>query len=596
MLHKYEFLNDYLDERERRIVEESGLSGLASDPYPLVYKLGMDFTKVHAYGLTVMDEEGFPVIGTPSAVAAAVIYAINLINSAKEELDIESFLYGNAFDDDLARNLLTDQGSTCLTLSKAKAYAERILDLRAGSLSDACIRKAVRILYTSPFVKLQHAGDKVFIFSDSNMLNEEKEISVMIKERLQRPSMIRANEAEMYAAIEASEAEMEKLLSQEQTQACKMVLSNRLSVITGGPGTGKTQTQLVLISAFRKLYPNCNIVCIAPTAQAAKRMSEVTGEKARTLHSFMKLAPGEMYLPEFPSLAEGSLVIADESSMIDTEMCLSLLRALSPDCHLLLSGDVAQLPSVGKGCVLKEIIESGEVPVSRLTKIFRQKDNSIAFNSAKIHAGNPNLEYDKRFVFIEAHGSEDIAEKVTELYKRESKKEGSLICLTPLRVNTETGVYKLNDHLRTVMKNDDAPFVETSEGIRIYEGDKVVFLKNTKGLINGEIGTAEKCDSALTCSFGNTVVTLEKSEFDLVIPAYAQTVHKSQGQEFDTGIIILDPAHKKMASKEIVYTAVTRIKSHLYIVGDPKTLEETITGGDMARTSALGSLLNVICA
>lgn len=590
------FLSPYLNEKELVLAEASEIENLSSDPYPLVYMLGMDFTSVHAYGKTIVDETGYPVVGTPSAVAAAVIYATKLIAEAKESSDVETFFYDSTLDDTLARDLLTDQGSTCIDLERAKAYAERILDLREGSLSDNCIRKASMLLRKSPLVSLQSADGKTFVFSDKTLMAEEKEIAVYIKERLSQPSLIKAGDSTVFSAIESAETSLEKLLSQEQTAACKMVLTNRLSVITGGPGTGKTQTQLVLIKAFRSLYPNGRVICIAPTAQAAKRMSEVTGEKATTLHSFMRLTPGQMYRADAPKLAAGSLVIADESSMIDTEMCLSLLRALDPRCHLLFSGDVAQLPSVGKGCVLKEIIESGKVPVTRLTKIFRQKDNSIAFNSAKIHSGNPSLEYDDRFVFVPAKDSKDIAVKVADLYKRESAKEGSLICLTPLRVNTDTGVNKLNDRLRAVIRNARGPYVETSDGIRIYEGDKVVFLKNKYGLINGEIGKAVNCGSTLTCSFDSKSITLSKEEFDLVVPAYAQTVHKAQGSEYDTGIIVCDPAHRKMASKEIIYTAVTRVKSHLYIVGDAKMLEDTIVSGDMARTSSLSGILNVICA
>lgn len=590
------FLTPYLGDKEIVLAAASGIENLSSDPYPLVYMLGMDFAKVHAYGRTIVDEEGYPVVGTPSAVAAAVIYAMQLIAEARESSDVETYFYDSALDDTLASNLLIDQGSTCIDLERAKSYAERILDLREGSLSDNCIRKASMLLRRSPLVSLQSASGKTFIFSDKALMAEEKEIAVYIKERLSQPSLIKASDSSIFDAIESAEADLERLLSQEQTAACKMVLTNRLSVLTGGPGTGKTQTQLVLIKAFRSLYPSGRVICIAPTAQAAKRMSEVTGEKATTLHSFMRLQPGQMYRTDAPKLAARSLVIADESSMIDTELCLSLLRALDPRCHLLFSGDVAQLPSVGKGCILKEIIESGKIPVTRLNKIFRQRDNSIAFNSAKIHSGNPCLEYDDRFVFVPAGNSEDIAAKVTELYRRESSKESSLICLTPLRVNTDTGVNRLNDRLRSAVKNVGEHYVETEDGIRIYEGDKVVFLKNKYGLINGEIGRAVKCDTSLTCSFDSKSITLSKEEFSLVVPAYAQTVHKAQGCEYDTGIIVCDPAHRKMASKEIIYTAVTRVKSHLYIVGDAGMLEDTIVSGDMARTSSLGRILNLICA
>ena len=589
-------LEDFFTRKELSKVEKSSLDKtlIIADPYPMCYVLGMDFTKVHAYGKTLVDEEGFPIIGTPSQVAAAILYAINLIDEAKEETDIESFFYG-MHDKDLAARLLIDQGSTCLTLVKAKWYAERVLDLSEGSLSDACIRRAARALDKSPFVRVQRTKTETLIYSDRTLLAEEREIAALIKERLSNPSMIKAKDADLFRAIEAAEASKNVLLSQEQTLSCKMVLSNRLSIMTGGPGTGKTQTQVIAIDAMRRLMPKAEIVCIAPTGQAAKRMTEVTGYKARTLHSFLKLAPGETYPADGIKLAANSLVIADESSMMDDNLCLSLLRSLHKDCHLLIVGDVAQLPSIGKGAILKELIESEKIPVSRLTKIFRQKDNSIAFNSAKIHAGNPRLDFDEMFIFKDVKGSEEIASEVASLYKKETSKGTTPICLTPLRVNTETGVNKLNERLREEARGITDSYVTTSDGIRIYEGDKVVFLKNKYGLVNGEIGRALSCGPTLACSFGNKTIELQPEDFDNVLPAYAQTVHKSQGSEYDVGIIVCDPSHKRMMSKEIIYTAVTRIKKRLYVVGDRKMLEKTIMEDGYARSSGLSALLNVIC-
>lgn len=591
------FLEDFFSEEEISQIEKSSLKPgtLAGDPYPLVYSLGMDFPKVHAYGKTLVDEEGYMIGVTPSAVAAAIVYTTQLIAEAREENDIESFFYG-MHDKELAAHLLLDQGSTCLDLEKCKFYAERQLDLAEGGLSDKCVESAARILAKSPFITVQRVGTDTLIYSDRTLLNEEREIATLIKRRLSKRSLIKATDQKLFEAIEKSEAYSEVLLSQEQTLACKMVLKNRLSILTGGPGTGKTQTQKGAIDAFLKLSPSSNIVCIAPTGQAAKRMTEVTGYKAGTLHSFLRLAPGEMYPADGTKLARNSLVIADECSMMDTELCLSLLRSLHEDSHLLIVGDVAQLPSIGKGAILKELIKSEKVPVSRLTKIFRQKDNSIAFNSAKIHAGNPMLEYDGMTIFEQAKGSDNIAKAVAQIYKKELTKGHAPICLTPLRVNTETGVNALNERLRTETRGVKDKYVKTSDGIRIYEGDKIVFLKNKYGLVNGEIGKALCCGPTLSCAFGEKILELSSGEFDLVLPAYAQTVHKSQGSEYETGIIVCDPAHKRMLSKEIVYTAVTRCKSRLYIVGDMRMLEETITGRDLTRSSGLSAFLNILCA
>lgn len=596
-MNKYlRFLEDFLTAKEISQIEKSDLKlkTLAGNPYPLVYSLGMDFPKVHAYGKTIVDEEGFMIGVTPAAVAGAIVYTTRLIAEAKEENDIESFFYG-FHDKELAAHLLLDQGSTCLSLEKCRFYAERQLDLSEGSLSDNCMNEAARILAKSPFIITQRVATDTLLYSDRTLLNEEREIAALIKARLSKGSLIKASDKRLFEEIEKSEARNGVLLSQEQTLACKMVLKNRLSIITGGPGTGKTQTQKVVIDAFRSLFPSSKIACIAPTGQAAKRMTEVAGYKARTLHSFLRLAPGEMYPSDGSKLAADSLVIADECSMMDTDLCLSLLRSLHEDSHLLIVGDVAQLPSIGKGDILRELIKSEKVPVSRLTKIFRQKDNSIAFNSAKIHAGNAMLEYDGMTIFEQAKGSEKIAKKVAELYKKELSKGNSPICLTPLRVNTETGVNALNERLRDDAVKSNGKYVTNSDGIKIYEGDKVVFLKNKYSLVNGEIGKAVSCDTELTCAFGAKEVTLKESEFDLVLPAYAQTVHKSQGSEYEVGIIVCDPAHKRMLSKEIIYTAVTRCKSRLYIVGDQKMLEETITGTDLERSSGLSAFLNVIC-
>lgn len=569
------------------------------DPYKLVYTQGMDFDKAKSFADTLLDEEGFPITGSPSSVAAAIYWAVHLAEEAEERTGT-SFAYSLHSQEEilgLERQLLVDGGSTCLTLPDAKKYAELLLGFRPGGIKLETAQKAARLLEKEAGFRVQAIGDALYIYPKPEYLNVEREIAAYLKGRLSASSPFSGMERDVFSAIEDAEARMDALLSQEQTLACKMALTHRLSVITGGPGTGKTQVQKILIDAFQVLLPAANIICVAPTGQAAKRMSEVTGQFAKTIHSFLRLRPGETYPDNAPKLAKDSLVIADEASMIDTELFLSLLKSLSPSATLVLAGDVAQLPSIGKGSILKELIESGIVPFTRLTKIFRQKDNSIAFNSAKIQAGNPVMDYDRNFSFVEASGSDEIALKVAELYKTETAKSDSVICLTPFREKTKTGVNSLNQSLRLATKGEllNVSFAETKDGIRIYKGDKVLFLKNKYGLVNGEVGVCtEASDDFLVCDFTGKTIELLPEEFELVIPAYAQTVHKSQGSEYETVIIVCDPAHKRMASKEIMYTAVTRGKKKVCVCGDKASFKDMVLSNTRGRTSAIGSFTKLL--
>ena len=294
-----------------------------------------------------------------------------------------------------------------------------------------------------------------------------------------------------------------------------------------------------------------------------------------------------------------SLIICDEASMIDSYVFRELMLSVSEHSTIVFVGDVAQLPSVSAGNVLAELIASESVPVTRLTKIFRQGDNSIAFNCAKIQAGNPRLDLDASFEFIEKKSSKAISKEVVEIYKREAEANGadSVVVLTPYRRSTKTGVNSLNNALRKALKDiDHLTYCQQKSGLRIYTGDKITFLRNRDGLVNGETGTAVRCygDKAV-CRFGDKEITLSGDDLSCIEPAFAQTVHKSQGLEYPVCIIVLDEKHQNMLSREIVYTAISRSKKKCICVGQRQLLDEAVLAeGKYIRQSCLAELIDGI--
>lgn len=383
-------------------------------------------------------------------------------------------------------------------------------------------------------------------------------------------------------AISAEERVLKIRLAPEQREAIKMALTNKFCVITGGPGTGKTAVQRALLNLYRQKYPEAQILCCAPTGQAAQRMTESSGLPASTIHKALCIkANTDGSLTEGVQLS-ADLILVDEVSMMDAFLAERLLSALPPQARLVLVGDADQLPSVGPGAVLKEIIRSGVVPVVRLNHVFRQSAGSrIATNARLIKYGNLSMEYGPDFQFFDSANISQSAQIAESLYLQEVQKFGvdGVAFLTPFRHKTETSVDAMNLRLQALVNPPSPGKPEAVFGqIRFRLGDKVMQIKNYEQVSNGDVGyiigiTGSENEAMVTVDFGDgRRMEYENDQLRMLDLGYASTVHKSQGAQYKSVILNLQCAHAIMLMRAIVYTAITRARLRLIIVGERKAL------------------------
>jgi len=381
------------------------------------------------------------------------------------------------------------------------------------------------------------------------------------------------------------------ILDQDQVRAIEQAVREKVLVITGGPGTGKTTLLTALLTVLRRA--KVSFVLAAPTGRAAKRMTESAGEEAMTIHRLLEFNPreGGFQRSEDRPL-EVDFVIVDEASMVDLPLMDHLLRAIDPHSHLILVGDVDQLPSVGPGSVLRDLIESAVVPKVVLRRIFRQdRESLIVVNAHRILEGRSLAwgdDRDKRdFVFMARESEEEILSTVKELVRetipRSLQLEGGEIAqtiqvLTPMHRGL-LGTINLNRELQNLLN----PLGQALErgGFALRVGDKVMQLRNDydKGVFNGDLGRIAAIDreeDSLKIDFFDKMVQYESDELDEIGLAYATSVHKSQGSEYPAVVIPLHTSHYLMLHRSILYTAVTRGKKLVVLVGSKKALAMAI--------------------
>ncbi len=378
-----------------------------------------------------------------------------------------------------------------------------------------------------------------------------------------------------------------------QWQAVKTAISSKVMVLTGGPGTGKTTTTLGIISAYKQA--GCEIVLAAPTGRAAKRMSEATGMEAKTIHRLLEYKPPEGYQKNEEHPIEGDVLILDECSMIDIMLMYNLLKALPQQMSLILVGDIDQLPSVGAGNVLRDIIDSGSVPVVRLTRIFRQAQGSrIIMNAHRINKGE-SIDMrggkDSDFFFATKESNKDVVDTIVQYCKTNLPRYYHVDPLQDIQVLTpmqrgECGAVNLNQVLQEAM-NPSKIFLRKG-GTQYRLKDKVMQIRNDydKEVFNGDIGTITKVDMEereLTVLFDEREVVYDVTELDELTLAYAVTIHKSQGSEYPIVVMPFTMSHYVMLQRNLLYTGVTRAKKILVLVGEKRAVyyaikNETTTG------------------
>lgn len=382
-----------------------------------------------------------------------------------------------------------------------------------------------------------------------------------------------------------------KELAPSQREALHQALTQRVLVITGGPGVGKT----TLVNSILRIVIAKKVRCLlcAPTGRAAKRLSETTGLEAKTIHRLLEVKAGSNSFQRDESHPlECDLLVVDECSMVDVPLMNHLLRAVPSGAHVVFVGDVDQLPSVGPGTVLKSLIESRRIPVVRLTEVFRQAARSrIITNSHRINAGqlpeSPSKDEPSDFYFLEREDPERIAETLLELVQERIPAKFGVDAIRDIQVlcpmnRGSLGVRELNVRLQDRLNpvREDEPYVEKF-GWQFRVRDKVIQTENDydKDVFNGDIGQVTAMDlveQELTVRFESREVVYEFGELDELALAYAITIHKSQGSEFPVVVIPLAMQQYMLLQRNLVYTGVTRGKRLVMLIGQKKALGSAV--------------------
>ncbi len=401
-------------------------------------------------------------------------------------------------------------------------------------------------------------------------------------------ALLRESEGNLFATrFNAAELSRETgiMYDEVQLQAIGEALRSKVMVLTGGPGTGKTTTTQGIIAALKHL--GLRILLAAPTGRAAKRMSEATGMEAKTIHRLLEYNPKDGYKRNEENPLEGDALIVDECSMIDIILMNSLMKAVPTSMRLVMVGDIDQLPSVGAGNVLRDIIESGKIPVIRLTRIFRQAQSSrIVMSAHAINQGRfPDTSNgkDTDFFFMQQEDPERVAAEIVNLVnnrlpKAYHRRTSDIQVLTPMQRGT-VGAANLNMALQQALNPSGVSL--NRSGYSFRQGDRVMQLRNNydKDVFNGDLGFVESVDleeRILAVNFDGRLVEYDASELDELTLAYATTIHKSQGSEYPIVVMPVLMTHYVMLQRNLIYTGITRAKKICVLIGTKKALSFAI--------------------
>lgn len=528
----------------------------------------MDIVKNHPYQLCEIAGIGFK-------TADRIAMSMGFDQLSIERVD-EGILYA-----------LTDaEGKGHLCMEKHAFIKACLKVLDTPQLTEEMVaNRAARLVYSGKLVSYQGNVYR------SKTAYAESNLAELLSRQLR--SARSHSYGDLDAALDAEELRMKVKFAPEQREAVKMALTQGVSVITGGPGTGKSMILRAILDIYRRQNPGKEICLCAPTGRAARRMEQATGLGASTVHKALGLLAGEDGDYGEPQALDADIILVDEVSMMDIYLAGRLLEAVKSRAQVVLIGDSDQLPSVGPGAVLSEMIASERIPVVRLDKVFRQNDGSrIAVNAKLIRHGNLSLEYGNDFMFVDSANLSDSASRIAELYMQEVARYGvdNVAMLSPYRQKTETGVNALNEMLRELVNPPDEGKPEVVCGKRKFRvGDKVMQVKNFEDVSNGDIGYIRNIfkfgDETTVCvDFGDgRNMEYDSSELDMLDLGYASTIHKAQGAEYQSVIINLQCAHHIMLTRPLIYTAITRGKDRVIIVGERRALCISIKKTDIEK-------------
>jgi len=482
-------------------------------------------------------------------------------------------------------NQLSDDGHVYYPYEPLIKKCQEILEV-----DREVIIKALGTIFLDKRIVIEDLNERIEEFRENNKAVylakyhfSETSIANKLKALIHAPKLVRKIDAEK--AIEWVQTQLSITLAEKQKEAIKSAIENKVMVITGGPGTGKT----TIINAILKIFSRIGvqILLAAPTGRAAKRMSEVTGHEAKTIHRMLKYSiKGGGFEKNDENPLDCDLLIVDEASMIDTILMHHLLKAVPKQATFILVGDVNQLPSVGAGNVLKDIINSQAVPVVELNEIFRQAQESlIIMNAHKINNGiMPSLKTSgeklEDFYFIEKEDPEEVLKLILEITtERIPKRFGfnpidDIQVLTPMHKGV-VGASNLNATLQQVLNPREDGITRGGRNFRI--SDKVMQIRNNydKEVFNGDIGRILNIDTEtqeVMISFDGRTVAYDYPDLDEIVLAYAVSVHKSQGSEYPAVVIPILTQHYVLLQRNLIYTGVTRGKKLVVIIGTKKAL------------------------
>lgn len=496
-----------------------------------------------------------------------------------------------------------------------KGNSDYVQDVKNLSIAEDMIEAQLMNLHVDGKVIIKTLEEQTIVYEQHSY---HRELDTA-RRLLETKSTLDISEQELDDAIVRIEKQEKLQLDVLQKEAVKQAARQGILVITGGPGTGKTTTINAIIKYFE--LENLELLLAAPTGRAAKRMTEATGYKAQTIHRMLELTGGVAEDGDYSGIhfernemnpLEADVIIIDEMSMVDMMLMHALMKAIMPGTHLILVGDENQLPSVGAGNVLKDIIKSQCVPVVSLTHIFRQEEGSaIVENAHKINKGLP-IQMDNKsrdFFYLPRKSVLDVTNEVgTLLTKKLPKYVGcepsDIQVLTPMR-NGELGVSRLNEILQNILnpKSPRKKEKELNNGTVFREGDKVMQIKNNYkmewtiyggkgrfkveegvGVFNGDMGIIKEIDS-----YNEEILVLFDDDKEVRYPynlldelelSYAITIHKSQGSEYPAVVLPLFSGPRVLMNRNLLYTAVTRAKQCVVIVGNGHLVETMIQNND----------------
>ena len=587
---------EVLDRAPERLAEVAGLGSRRADAVAKAWE------KQRAVGAIMIFLQQH---GVSPALAVRIYkrfgaHAIDVVSRAPDRLALDVWGVGFKTADRIARSIGVGadaperaQAGVLQTLhdlsSRGHVFTGRadLADAAAAMLERdvVAVDEATGVLAAEARVRLERLGTGEEAVYPVNLHDAEVRLAGRLRALQEREGTSRALlEASIGGALAAFEERTRVELAPAQRAAVEQAARHKVLVVTGGPGVGKTTIVRAILMLFDKARINVRLA--APTGRAAKRMSEATGREAVTLHRLLEYDPKQRaFARKHGRPVEAGALIVDEASMLDVELADALLQATGDHARLVLVGDVDQLPSVGPGAVLRDVIASGQVATVRLSQIFRQAAGSlIVQNAHRIHDGEPPESAagpTGEFYVLKPKTPEAAADLVLEVVTRRIPARFGLDPKTQVQVLTpmhkgEVGAIALNARLQQALNPTGPTVTRGNRTLRV--GDKVMVLRNNydKEVYNGDVGyvaSIEEEERTLTMLFDERRVVYEEGDLDELTLAYATSIHKSQGSEYPAVVVPLLTQHYVMLSRNLLYTAVTRGKQLVVLIADPRALE-----------------------